>query len=348
MRGTEATRQKRCRRPSSLEAGGQEKLKTLEQDLEKARQGTALEWNSTLKPIYEVFERHNAESARAFPPWEDSAIQKWIPPATFVGAAKFGALAIDVPALCGAMPKDKHLVLPGPAQFDVALTSTFPEEGSLVLRRRDRARQRFRPERHDPSTVVVTPPPLSFPFWIRSGWAKIRRRLHLADYDEQLIHNRIWTQSTQIEQRLADLNEHMEKVIQMYLRNEYATIAEYNRQAGVIAEKYHFLVVADFPANFTDVAIKRLMSIAASGARCGVFLLLHWDRRLPMPAELMPQELRKSAFVLAARGNDMLPGGTAIAGAEVRLETPPPPEAAIQFSSRVGEQSRVRAGLKCR
>ena len=44
----------------------------------------------------------------------------------------------------------------------------------------------------------------------------------------------------------------MEKVIQMYLRNEYATIAEYNKQAGSIAEKYHFLVIASFPVNFSD------------------------------------------------------------------------------------------------
>ncbi len=82
--------------------------------------------------------------------------------------------------------------------------------------------------------------------------------MHLADYEEQIINSRIWTQSGQIEQKLADLNEHMEKVIQMYLRNEYATIAEYNEQAGVIAEKYYFLVVADFPANFTETAAKRL------------------------------------------------------------------------------------------
>src|SRR5512142_2898016 len=110
-----------------------------------------------------------------------------------------------------------------------------------------------------------------------------------------MINNRIWTQSTQIEEKLGELNEHMEKVIQMYLRNEYRTIAEYNEQAGVIAEKYHFLVVADFPANFTDEAAKRLLSIAASGARCGVYMLMHWDHRLPLPEGFIPDDLRKSS-----------------------------------------------------
>jgi len=93
----------------------------------------------------------------------------------------------------------------------------------------------------------------------------------------------------------------MEKVIQMYLRNEYQTIAEYNEQAGVIAEKYHFLVVADFPANFSDVAAKRLLSIAASGARCGVYMLLHWDHRQALPQDFIPDELRKTSVCLTAK-----------------------------------------------
>src|SRR5262245_16567973 len=139
--------------------------------------------------------------------------------------------------------------------------------------------------------------------------------MHLADYEEQLINNRIWTQSSQIEQRLADLNEHMEKVIQMYLRNEYATIAEYNEQAGVIAEKYQFLVVADFPVNFSDIAVRRLLSIATSGARCGVYLLLHWDQRQPVPQDFVPEELRKSAVRVVSKGTDFVLAANSAPGA---------------------------------
>ena len=43
------------------------------------------------------------------------------------------------------------------------------------------------------------------------------------------------------------MTEHMETVIQKYLRNEYATIDRYNAQAGELAEPYRFLVLADFP-----------------------------------------------------------------------------------------------------
>src|SRR5208283_1991260 len=195
--------------------------------------------------------------------------------------------------------------LPGPSQFSLPLCLAYPEQGSLLFESGNAG--------HDEAIgalnniilrlLSVAPPGrLNFtildPVGLGQNFAGI---MHLADYEEQIINSRIWTQSGQIEQKLAALNEQMEKVIQMYLRNEYATIAEYNEQAGVIAEKYHFLVVADFPGNFTENAVKRLLSIAASGARCGVYTLIHWDRRQPLPQEFVPNDLRKSSVSVSAR-----------------------------------------------
>ena len=164
--------------------------------------------------------------------------------------------------------------------------------------------------------------------------------MHLADYEEQIINSRIWTQSGQIEQKLADLNEHMEKVIQMYLRNEYQTIAEYNEQAGVIAEKYHFLIAADFPANFTDTAVKRLLSIASSGARCGVYTLIHWDHRQSVPVDFIPDDLRKSSICVSDKPNAFSIAGSPKTGVELVLDDPPSAEMATEFIQQVGRQSR--------
>ena len=94
--------------------------------------------------------------------------------------------------------------------------------------------------------------------------------MHLADYDEALVTSRIWTEPQHIEQRLADLTDHMENVIQKYLRNEFETIEEYNAQAGEVAEPFRVLVVANFPATSATRPPRRLVSIAGSGARCGV------------------------------------------------------------------------------
>src|SRR5439155_3758839 len=78
--------------------------------------------------------------------------------------------------------------------------------------------------------------------------------MHLADFEEALVTSRIWTEPQQIEQRLTDLTEHMENVIQAYLHNEYASIEAYNADAGEVAEPFRFLVVANFPASFTESA----------------------------------------------------------------------------------------------
>src|SRR3954454_23056109 len=90
----------------------------------------------------------------------------------------------------------------------------------------------------------------------------------------------------------------------MYLRNEYSSITEYNRFAGSVAEKYHFLVVADFPANFSDIAAKRLQSIAVSGPRCGIFTLIHWDKRQPLPDGFTPDELRRNSVCITSKDGE--------------------------------------------
>ena len=115
--------------------------------------------------------------------------------------------------------------------------------------------------------------------------------MHLADYDELLVTNRIWTEPPHIEQRLADLTEHMENVIQKYLRNEFETIEEYNAMAGEVAEPFRILVVANFPTNFNENALRRLVSIVASGARCGVYALILLDTKLQLPSGFQLEDL---------------------------------------------------------
>jgi hypothetical protein len=160
--------------------------------------------------------------------------------------------------------------------------------------------------------------------------------MHLADYEESHINSRIWTQTGQLEEKLGDLNEHMEKVIQMYLRNEYETIAEYNAQAGSIAEKYHFLVVADFPVNFSETAARRLINIASSGARCGVYTLIHWDRRHALPQGFVADELRKNS-IRVLRAADAFELDHQPPGIRLSLDPPPSPEFATRFLHEVGQ-----------
>jgi hypothetical protein len=320
-------------REAKLNTDYQAQWRTLEAD-----------WKQTIQPIYAAIETANTTAGKLFPPWEPPLLQTWTPPAQFAAAAQFAEVAVDVQKLAETTIPDKRLALPGPARFSLPLCLAYPEQGSILF---ETAGQGHEEAIGALNNIILrllsaTPPGrLNFtildPVGLGQNFAGI---MHLADYEEQIINSRIWTQSGQIEQKLAQLNEHMEKVIQMYLRNEYATIAEYNEQAGVIAEKYYFLVVADFPANFTEVAAKRLLSIAASGARCGVYMLIHWDQRQPLPPEFIPDELRASSVCLSGKGAQFLLAGKPMPGADLTLDAPPPPEFAIEFVNKVGLASR--------
>jgi DNA segregation ATPase FtsK/SpoIIIE, S-DNA-T family len=331
-------------RKEALIAANAERESKFNAERETQWQTLEAEWKQRFVPIYAELTAANDEAQRLFPAWENPAWANWTPPAKFEQAAKFGRIDVDLEKLCEMTPKDPRLALPGASQFSLPLTLTYPQQGSALLETSNTG--------HDEMVATlnnivlrllsVSPPGrLNFtiidPVGLGQNFAGV---MHLADFEERLINSRIWTQSGQIEEKLADLNEHMEKIIQMYLRNEYATIAEYNEQAGDIAEKFHFLVVADFPVNFSDTAVKRLLSIAASGARCGVFTLIHWDRRQPLPQDFVPDELMKSSVWISCKGKDYLLSGQAIPGATVVLDPPPAPEFATEFIQNVGRNSR--------
>ena len=301
------------------------------------------EWNTGTQSLHQAITGTVNAAAETFPDWQSPLWKNWTPPQTFAHAALFGRLAVDTAKLAGNVPADTKLLLPGASRFELPLLLTFPREGSILFETKDAGREEVIAALNAIilRLLAVAPPgKVAFtiidPVELGQDFASL---MHLADYEERLINSRIWTQPAQIEQQLALLNEHIEKVTQMYLRNEYETIAEYNEQAGRIAEKYHFLVVADFPVNFTDTAVKRLMSIAASGARCGVYLLLHWNQSRPAMAEFVPDELRKNSVCIQWKGKEFTIEGQAIEGAPLRLDAPPAPEQTTDFLQRVGKSS---------
>ncbi len=330
------------------------RIETLRKDFELLRkrvysdfdsQWTALEneWRTNVLPLYNKVNEINAAAAALFPEWDAQSWGKWQAPDEFVDATAFGKMHVNLPELCGQFTTDSRLAFPGPDCFDMPVFIKLPQQGSLLFETRAACRKSALGALNNiilrllagspPGKVAFT---IIDPVELGQNFAGI---MHLADFEESIVNSRIWTQPRQIEDRLADLNEHMEKVIQMYLRNEYATIADYNRQAGEIAEKYHFVVVADFPANFSELAVRRMMSIAASGARCGVFLLLHWDQRRTAPQDFVPDELRRNMLQLVDSYRGFILVNPPSRGTVIALDEPPEPTLATAFLKNVGHCS---------
>ena len=149
-----------------------------------------------------------------------------------------------------------------PEEFRVPAIVAFPEKASVAVEfRGDEGRDRATEAMQALMLRFLTGLPagkarftIIDPVGLGRGFAGF---MHLADYSEAMVGGRIWTEPQQIEARLADLNLHIETVIQSYLRNEYPTIEAYNQTAGEVAEPYRVLVVADFPAGFSEASARR-------------------------------------------------------------------------------------------
>jgi hypothetical protein len=164
--------------------------------------------------------------------------------------------------------------------------------------------------------------------------------MHLADYDEQLVGSRIWTEPQQIEKRLADVTAHMETVIQKYLRNQYKTIEEYNAKAGEVAEPFRVLVVANFPVNFSLEACRRLVSIVNSGQSCGVYTLVTYDPKVPVPQGFSVADLEHASINLVWKDGAFVWKDGELAQFPLEVETPPALDEITRLVRLVGERSK--------
>jgi hypothetical protein len=241
--------------------------------------------------------------------WSDPAWADWQPTRQFAPSVSLGELSVDLRAIADAVPRSGASTIQLPPPFKVPVVLAFPKQASLLVKT-DRSQRPRAIELLQMAMVrlLTSLPPgrvkftLVDPVGLGQNFAGF---MHLADYDESLVGGRIWTDSEQIQQKLENLTDHMETVIQKYLRNEFETIDDYNAQAGELAEPYRFLVIADFPVGFTEDACRRLASIAASGARCGVYTLIAIDSRQPLPQGTHLEDLEHHGLVLAQQGDSL-------------------------------------------
>lgn len=311
-------------------------------DLNRQFESIVSQWEEAVPKAHELL-RKETESAGTFL-WEGMTPEKWDPPTAFEGVLNFGALKYVASQEELALPASESLQLSGAIDYDLPLRLRVPDAASVLLETKQAGRADSITFLNSLVLGWLGSAPagrLSFtlvdPVGLGESFAGL---MHLADYDEILINSRIRTQESQIETRLGELCEHMEKVIQMYLRNDYETITEYNKAAGTIAERYHFLVVADFPNGFSELAATRLRSIATSGARCGVFLLIHADSKADFPQGFQMDDLRRESLYLSHHQESFSVKNIGVSGAELSLMEPPSSADFAKWIHRIGEANR--------
>ncbi|MCX7419828.1 MAG: FtsK/SpoIIIE domain-containing protein [Planctomycetia bacterium] len=264
-------------------------------------------------------------------------------------AIRLGDFAIDLAMIPDGVPHEPQLI-PPQTSFTLPACLPFPERPSLLLKVADEGRAAAVEVLQNSMLRLLTTVPggkvrftILDPVGLGDNFAAF---MHLADFDELMITGRIWTEQAQIEQRLADLTEHMENVFQKYLRNEFRSIQEYNIHAGEVAEPYHILVVANFPANFSEQAARRLVSIATSGPRCGVFALMSVDGKLRLPLNFDLKDLEDNATVFdwvkatSDREAQFVARDDELKLLPLTLDRPPEPELFTKLVRAAGHESK--------
>jgi len=282
--------------------------------------------------------------AAAFLPWDELAKDDVPLPDAAPPGLRFGHLAVSLAKIPGGVSEVPELNAFGPTEYAQPAPLAWPEQASLVIR--------TSPERREDSSALMQALMLRIASGIPAGQTRFTiidplglgkqfaGFMHLADHDELLVTSRIWTEPPLVEEKLGDITEQMEVVIQKYLRNEYASIGDYNADAEV-PEPYRFVVVANFPANFTETSARRLASIAASGPRCGVYVIVSVDPKQVMPSGFSLAELEQHATVLEAT-----PGGFTWQDAEfsrwpLAVEAAPSDEVFTKIIQRVGKAAKA-------
>ena len=272
------------------------------------------------------------EVAAGSPRWSDPRWRSWSPVTAALSAAPFGTLRTEEAALPAL-----------PAVFP------FPGQRALVVKvsAADRARGVALVQTLLLRLLAGTPPGgLRFTFVDPVGLGQsVAGFMGLADHDESLVTGKAWAEPHHIEQRLADLTEHMENVIQKYLRRQFATIDDYNREVGELAEPYRLLAVFDFPTNFSAEAVRRLVSIVRNGARCGVCTVLLVDAETPPPPGLSLDDLKDATTVIAWEGERFVWQDQDFGACRLELDDPAPDALQARIVDAVGAAARAAGSV---
>jgi DNA segregation ATPase FtsK/SpoIIIE, S-DNA-T family len=276
--------------------------------------------------------------------WNSIYWSHWQPPKRFPAVVPFGEFHVDLRQIAERVPKDHPLQLKLPGAFDVPATLAYPQQASLLIQTDRTGRDAsLRAARMVMTRLLTSLPPGRVRFTIIDPVGlgqNFSGFMHLADHDEALVGGRIWTETDHVLQRLTDLTEHMETVIQKYLRNEFETIDEYNAQAGELAEPYRYLVIADFPAAFEDEAARRLAAIVSTGSRCGVYTIIVRDTRQPVPNSLHLEELEARSVNLVHEDGRFVWKDSVFEQFPLTLDSPPAEDTLMRLLDAVGRHAK--------
>ena len=112
------------------------------------------------------------------------------------------------------------------------------------------------------------------PIMLGETFALFTRLVDVNDTTSKVINGKIWSNASDIEEKLRITTDHIANVTQRCLQGQYDSIQAYNAVAGQNAEPYQVLMIMDFPAAFNENSLRLLEQIISTGPKCGVYTVI--------------------------------------------------------------------------
>lgn len=130
--------------------------------------------------------------------------------------------------------------------------------------------------------TMLPPAKLNFMFIdpVRRGdsFALFTQLVDIDDKTSEVINGQIWSNTSDIEDKLKIMTDHISNIIQRCLQGKYDNIYEYNLVAEENAEAYQVIMLMDYPEGMTERSLKLIEQIVTSGPKCGVFMVIYHNK----------------------------------------------------------------------
>lgn len=170
------------------------------------------------------------------------------------------------------------------------------------------------------------------------------------DGNRDLITRDTWAMREDIRRELITLVEQIKVTVTGVLRDKKEDLDAYNATPNVIVKPYTFVAIAGFPENFDEECCIMLERILTNGPRCGIHVLMSWDKSRPLPHGVAEDSLLRQGILVQLGPSGSIKG---IRDEKTKLMKPrfdplPPPQALAKVVKAAGIQAEINSRVEVR
>lgn len=103
------------------------------------------------------------------------------------------------------------------------------------------------------------------------------------DTNKDRIFGSVGKTRDEIRNKLNQAVQWVGRVIESALKDQHDHVDDHNAQPDAVVQPYAFLCIAGFPENFDQAACEDLERVLIKGPKCGVHVIMTWDRSRALP-----------------------------------------------------------------